>query len=323
MRSSSLPLLASTATECLKGSEISETQTPLGTDVRETMEKASVVTSYETSLLETVVPPLTSEAVIVQVCDIPSPSDISVNAVNLVTESDAPMFQPAPSETFASHSHDDSRVQASEKIVPSLGSWAKPLFFQTSSHSLHLHLHTPPEPSTPRDYDHAIVGNQLAALWPMLNDEILKNQPKGNMGEAKVLAEMELDREFPKLIPLDDKQGNIFLVNVEYTWIPSMCERCGNLGHKAKMCLLPSTTSKVSASTSASKDTCSKVPVVDIDTILQQKDNVSSSPATIQQNEPHANPKLSLPTPYCGAPEPQKHIKEIEGLVYELEITPA
>ncbi|CAG7905269.1 unnamed protein product, partial [Brassica rapa] len=66
MRSSSLPLLASTATECLKGSEISETQTPLGTDVRETMEKASVVTSYETSLLETVVPPLTSETVIVQ-----------------------------------------------------------------------------------------------------------------------------------------------------------------------------------------------------------------------------------------------------------------
>ena len=59
-----------------------------------------------------------------------------------------------------------------------------------------------------------------------------------SMGEAKVLAEMELDREFPKLIPLDDKQGNIFLVNVEYTWIPSMCERCGNLGHKAKMCLV-------------------------------------------------------------------------------------
>ncbi|CAG7905270.1 unnamed protein product [Brassica rapa] len=46
-------------------------------------------------------------------------------------------------------------------------------------YKLHLHLHTPPEPSTPRDYDPAIVGNQLAALWPMLNDEILKNQPKG------------------------------------------------------------------------------------------------------------------------------------------------
>ncbi|XP_013601660.1 PREDICTED: uncharacterized protein LOC106309138 [Brassica oleracea var. oleracea] len=60
------------------------------------------------------------------------------------------------------------------------------------------------------------------------------------MGDAKVLVEMELDRDFPKIIALDDKQGNIFLVNVEYTWIPSMCERCGNLGHKAKRCLLTS-----------------------------------------------------------------------------------
>lgn len=45
------------------------------------------------------------------------------------------------------------------------------------------------------------------------------------MNKAKVLVEMELDRDFPKLIVLDDKQGNIFLINVEYTWIPSMCER--------------------------------------------------------------------------------------------------
>ncbi|CAN6989156.1 unnamed protein product, partial [Brassica rapa subsp. trilocularis] len=54
------------------------------------------------------------------------------------------------------------------------------------------------------------------------------------MGEAKVLAEMELDRNFPKLIALDDKQGNIFLVHVDYSWIPSTCERCGRLGHNSK-----------------------------------------------------------------------------------------
>lgn len=52
-----------------------------------------------------------------------------------------------------------------------------------------------------------------------------------NMGEAKVLVEVELDKPFPKLIALDDKQGNIY---VEYTWIPSTCERCGALGHKEK-----------------------------------------------------------------------------------------
>lgn len=59
------------------------------------------------------------------------------------------------------------------------------------------------------------------------------------LGEAKVLVEVELDKPFPKQIVLDDKQGNIFLVDVEYTWIPSTCGRCGHLGHKEKRCLLP------------------------------------------------------------------------------------
>ncbi|KAL0875099.1 hypothetical protein Bca101_024804 [Brassica carinata] len=59
------------------------------------------------------------------------------------------------------------------------------------------------------------------------------------LGEAKLLVEVELDKPFPKQIALDDKQGNIFLVDVEYTWIPSVCGRCGHLGHKEKRCLLP------------------------------------------------------------------------------------
>ncbi|CAN7056735.1 unnamed protein product [Brassica oleracea var. botrytis] len=65
-----------------------------------------------------------------------------------------------------------------------------------------------------------------------LGEPILTHKPRldpTSMGEAKVLVEMELDKDFPKLIALDDKQGHIFLVAVEYTWIPSMCERCGNL----------------------------------------------------------------------------------------------
>ncbi|CAN7062243.1 unnamed protein product [Brassica oleracea var. botrytis] len=62
------------------------------------------------------------------------------------------------------------------------------------------------------------------------------------LGEAKLLVEVELDKPFPKQIALDDKQGNIFLVDVEYTWIPSVCGRCGHLGHKEKRCLLPAAT---------------------------------------------------------------------------------
>ncbi|KAF3546708.1 hypothetical protein DY000_02002293 [Brassica cretica] len=116
------------------------------------------------------------------------------------------------------------------------------------------------------------------------------------MGEAKVLVEMELDRDFPKLIALDDKQGNIFFVNVEYTWIPSMCDRCGNLGHKAKRCLLPSPTVQVPEDnhsagepcSSAPEDNHSEVPVVDIDIVLQQKENASSPIRSPSSRKPSA-----------------------------------
>ncbi|KAF2596121.1 hypothetical protein F2Q68_00011565 [Brassica cretica] len=190
MCSSSLPILPSTTRESFESLEISETKPPPGTDVKETMEKASlaitstlpsdtttllpltssapVMSSYKTSLH--VAPMLTSEAVIVQVRDTTSPSlasVISINAITSITVSDAPTSQ----RVLGSLSHDDSGVQASEKFVPSLGSWAKPLYFKPPT--------TPPEPSTPRDYDPAIVRNQLAALWPTLNDEILNKQPKG------------------------------------------------------------------------------------------------------------------------------------------------
>lgn len=98
-----------------------------------------------------------------------------------------------------------------------------------------------------------------------------------NMGEAKVLVEMELDRDFPKLIALDDKQGNIYLVEVDYTWIPSTCERCSSLGHKAKRCLLSSKPPEYSSSVTASADDTADIPVVDIDHILQQKEIATSS----------------------------------------------
>lgn len=55
-------------------------------------------------------------------------------------------------------------------FVPTLGVWAKPLLFKPPE--------TPPAPSTPTDSDMAKVGNQLAALWPTLNDAILNKKPK-------------------------------------------------------------------------------------------------------------------------------------------------
>lgn len=75
--------------------------------------------------------------------------------------------QVLPSVTAPS---DPTQDVSSSQFVPFLGSWAKPLFFTPHA--------TPPDPSTPREYNPAIVGNQLAALWPSLNDEILNKQPK-------------------------------------------------------------------------------------------------------------------------------------------------
>lgn len=121
-----------------------------------------------------------------------------------------------------------------------------------------------------------------------LGEPILTHKPRldpTNMGEAKVLVEMELDRDFPKLIALDDKQGNIFLVKVVYTWIPTTCERCGSLGHKAKRCLMSSKTPENSGASASSAGVNADVPVVDIDMILQQQDNVASSSPTFQQKD--------------------------------------
>ncbi|KAH0919732.1 hypothetical protein HID58_027392, partial [Brassica napus] len=55
-------------------------------------------------------------------------------------------------------------------FVPTLGAWAKPLLFKPPA--------TPTTPSTPTDNELAKVGNQLAALWPTLNDAILNKKPK-------------------------------------------------------------------------------------------------------------------------------------------------
>ena len=55
-----------------------------------------------------------------------------------------------------------------------------------------------------------------------LGEHMLAHKPRLdpiNMGEAKILIEVELDKPFPKLIALHDKQGNIFFVEVEYSWI--------------------------------------------------------------------------------------------------------
>ena len=121
-----------------------------------------------------------------------------------------------------------------------------------------------------------------------LGEPILTHKPRldpTNMGEAKVLVEMELDNDFPKLIALDAKQDNIFLIKVDYTWFSTTCERFGCLGHKEKRCLQPPKVPENSTLLSNSVAISADVPVVDIDIIIHQNENDAPYTSTFQQKE--------------------------------------
>lgn len=59
-----------------------------------------------------------------------------------------------------------------------------------------------------------------------------------HMGETKILVEVKLDKPFPQRVALTDISDAITMVNVIYSWLPSNCRLCGQLGHKATRCLL-------------------------------------------------------------------------------------
>lgn len=75
------------------------------------------------------------------------------------------------------------------------------------------------------------VGEPMLTHKPILDPTL--------MGEAKIMVEVELDKPFAQKVAAFDEMGNLAMVDVEYSWIPSKCEGCGHLGHKKSRCLLP------------------------------------------------------------------------------------
>ncbi|XP_013739111.2 uncharacterized protein LOC106441907 [Brassica napus] len=137
------------------------------------------------------------------------------------------------------------------------------------------------------------------------------------MGEAKILVEVELDKPFPKLIALDDKQGNIYFVEVEYSWIPSACERCGALGHKEKRCLLPPQSQDYAPITKEHHVTNEEIPMVDIVKLLQNSsadhpEPNSRSPIAQQTHETFKKPLVTLP-PKDAFASPVTHSHEVHS----------
>ncbi|KAH0891381.1 hypothetical protein HID58_053810 [Brassica napus] len=282
---------------------------------------APIKMTNETTQPESVTPPLTSEAGITQVSDAP-PSD-SLNDVNqpnsvaptaqlqrtsslefqntstpMVNNTSQTVLSPSNQLQISAPENDnpttislDIGTQASEKFVPSLGSWAKPLVFKP--------LATPSEPCTPHDYDPAIVGNQLAALWPSLNDEILNKKPKSKFPTRAVQPPIE------KLPPPELKADG----SLRFPWAARLNAQSRNLYRAATPTYRLDGTPEVSIPSKvlklAPKDNHSEVPVVDIDIVLQQKENASSPAQTsIKEIEGlhstletiHASPPTSVPS---------------------------
>lgn len=100
-----------------------------------------------------------------------------------------------------------------------------------------------------------------------LGEPVLTEKPRLDstmMGEAKILVEIELDKGFPHMIAVRDMKGIVSFVDVEYTWIPSKCDRCGQLGHKESRCLLQLQT-KVATTSNGDVVTATVISAVDVD----------------------------------------------------------
>lgn len=80
----------------------------------------------------------------------------------------------------------------------------------------------------------------LSWIVSALGEPMLSYKPRldpTQMGEAKIMVEIELNKAFAQKIAAEDKKGNVSMIDVEYSWIPSKCESCGHLGHKRSRCL--------------------------------------------------------------------------------------
>ena len=86
---------------------------------------------------------------------------------------------------------------------------------------------------------------------------------------AKILVEVELSKGFPSRIAANDENGFISMVDVDYAWLPSKCERCGQLGHKIKHCLQSATESHLVDTNLYENPSNGSLVVVETNTLLK------------------------------------------------------
>ncbi|KAF2567447.1 hypothetical protein F2Q68_00024166 [Brassica cretica] len=196
----------------------------------------------------------------------------------------------------------ENLAQAKEKFIPSMGSWAKPLYFKPPA--------TPPDPSTPRDYDPAVVGNQLATLWPTLNDEILNKQPKGKYSSGTLQPPIE------KLPPPELKADG----RLRFPWAARLSPQSRNLYRAATPTYRIDGTPEVSIPSKVLK----LGPENKDEYIIGKFHKCALPPGGLVHAVVNRiwGRSSSLPTEDYGAHGPEKRTIEIEGLLSELEATP-
>ncbi|XP_050233139.1 uncharacterized protein LOC126681636 [Mercurialis annua] len=69
---------------------------------------------------------------------------------------------------------------------------------------------------------------------PMHTDQCTRHQTR--LAYARVLGEMEIFGEFPNEVILEDENGETFIQEVVYEWMPSGCSNCKVMGHTDFSC---------------------------------------------------------------------------------------
>ncbi|KAL9236027.1 hypothetical protein vseg_010740 [Gypsophila vaccaria] len=59
---------------------------------------------------------------------------------------------------------------------------------------------------------------------------------KTKLGFARVMVEVEVDKQFPDHISFKDEVGQVMKIDVEYEWKPITCSKCHKMGHATELC---------------------------------------------------------------------------------------
>jgi hypothetical protein len=69
---------------------------------------------------------------------------------------------------------------------------------------------------------------------PLCADSVTEEQLR--IGFARVLAEVNVDYDFPKEIEVEGADGKKVVVGIEYPWLPVKCKKCRSFGHLTYAC---------------------------------------------------------------------------------------